>query len=64
MVSVPVDMNEAIELASSVSRHKGTRIMVMGSIHLIGDCIENIHTGNEDLDPILQIHASHHSPCF
>ena len=29
MVSVPIDMKEAIELASSISRDKGTRIMVM-----------------------------------
>ena len=36
MVSVPIDMKEAIELASSIP-DKGTRIMVMGSIHLVGD---------------------------
>ena len=60
-VSLPIDMKEAIKLASSVSRDKGTGIMVMGSIHLVGDCIEILHTGRGELDPILQIHPSHHA---
>ena len=60
-VSLPIDMIEAIKLASSVSRDKGTGIMVMGSIHLVGDCIEILHTGRGELDPILQIHPSHHA---
>ena len=60
-VSLPIDMKEAIKLASSVSRDKGTGIMVMGSIHLVGDCIEILHTGRWELDPILQIHPSHHA---
>ena len=38
-VSLPIDMKEAIKLASSVSRDKGTGIMVMSSIHLVGDGI-------------------------
>ena len=60
-VSLPIDMKEAIKLASSVSRDKGTGIMVMGSIHLVGDCIGILHTGRGELDPILQIHPSHHA---
>ena len=60
-VSLPIDMKEAIKLASSVSRDKGTGIMVMGSIHLVGDCIEILHTARGELDPILQIHPSHHA---
>ena len=56
----PDDMEDAINSASMYAGERGVRVLVLGSIHMVGECADVINRNQGGLDQLLRIHSSHH----
>ena len=56
----PDDMEDAISSASMYAVERGVRVLVLGSIHMVGECADVINRNQGGLDHLLRTHSSHH----
>ncbi|MGB0471397.1 MAG: bifunctional folylpolyglutamate synthase/dihydrofolate synthase [Candidatus Thalassarchaeaceae archaeon] len=56
----PDDMEDAINSASMYAGERGVRVLVLGSIHMVGECVDVINRNQGGLGHFLRIHSSHH----